>query len=416
MQRRHFLRHLVASGTVVYSARTGAGNDNDSQDLEQKLRAVLAEPVLDLTCVHDPVRVASIELLRHERTFLLRTRSSEGLEVITVPNPERMADFYPVLLRRVIPVFLGKDARRLEELLWEVYRAQSNYKLQGMALWPSVAAVEMGLLELMGRAADRPVADFFGGRRRSTIDVYVASGNRGNRPEEELEYLQKLVAESGARALKFRVGGRMSRNADSLPGRSETLIRTARELFGDTMTLYVDSNSSYDVREAVRIGRLLEEYRYGFFEEPCEFDDLWSTKQVADTLQIPIAGGEQEFSMHRWRWTIANRAVDIVQPDIHYGGGMIRATQVARMAAVAGLPVVPHMSGGGLGYLDVVYFASFTANIGPFMEFKGNTTVPVWAPDSSLRCEHGSVRCPGGPGFGIQIDPDFVRKAVPVTL
>jgi L-alanine-DL-glutamate epimerase-like enolase superfamily enzyme len=182
------------------------------------------------------------------------------------------------------------------------------------------------------------------------------------------------------------------------------------------MTLYVDANSSYDVPEAVRVGRLLEAYNYAFFEEPCEFDDLWSTKQVADQLHIPIAGGEQEFSLHRWRWTIAHRGVDIVQPDIHYGGGLIRATQVARMAAEAGMTVVPHMSGGGLGYLDVVHFASFTPNIGSFMEFKGNAQIPVSSPTSSLKCENGIVRCPVGPGFGIEIDPDFVRRAQVVVL
>ena len=113
---------------------------------------------------------------------------------------------------------------------------------------------------------------------------------------------------------------------------------------------------------------------------------------------------------------IGMRAVDIVQPDLHYGGGYIRATKVARMAAAAGMTVVPHMSGGGLGYLDVVHFASFTPNIGPFMEFKGNAELPVACETSSLRCEEGRVRCPSGHGFGVEIDPAFVRAAKPVTL
>ena len=203
----------------------------------------------------------------------------------------------------------------------------------------------------------------------------------------------------------------MNRNVDSLPGRTEALIPLVRKTFGDEMTLYADANSSYDVPDAIRIGRIMEEHGYGFYEEPCEFDDLWDTKEVADALTIPVAGGEQEFSMHRWQWAIENRGLDIVQPDLHYGGGFIRATQVARMAAAAGMTVVPHMSGGGLGYLDVVHFASFTPNIGPFMEFKGNTDLPVDCPTSSLKCENGIVRCPTGPGFGVTIDPDFVKRA-----
>jgi L-alanine-DL-glutamate epimerase-like enolase superfamily enzyme len=380
------------------------------------LDRILDAPVLQLNSLKQPVTVASVELLRNGRNFLIRTRSTDGVEAVTVPNPARMADLYPVFLKSVMPVFLKKDARQLEALLWEVYRHNSNYKLQGLALWTNVAAMEMALLELLGQTAQRPVADFFGGAKRRDIAVYYASGNRGNKPEAEVDYLRKLVADSGARAIKFRLGGRMNRNADSLPGRTEALIPLVRKAFGDDMTLYADANSSYDAREGIRIGRLMEEHRYAFYEEPCPFDWLWETKEVADALTIPVAGGEQEFSLRRWQWAIEQRGLDIVQPDLHYGGGFIRATQVARMAAAAGMTVVPHMSGGGLGYLDVVQFASFTPNIGPFMEFKGNTNLPVECSTSSLKCEKGVVRCPSGPGFGVRVDPDYVKKAQAVSV
>jgi L-alanine-DL-glutamate epimerase-like enolase superfamily enzyme len=375
------------------------------------LDRILAAPVLKTDFLKEPVIVASVELLRNGKNYLLRTRSTGGVEAVTVPNPSRMAETYPIFLKHILPVFLNKDARKLEALLWEVYRHNSNYKLQGIALWAGVAAMEMALLELMAQTAGRPVADFFGGALRRDIPVYYASGKRGNRPEDEVEYLKKLVADSGVKALKFRLGGRMNRNADSLPGRTEALIPLVRKAFGDGMTLYADANSSYDAREAIRIGRLMEAHGYAFYEEPCEFDDLWSTKEVADALTIPVALGEQEFSLHRWKWMIANRGMDVVQPDLHYGGGFLRATQVARMAAAAGMEVVPHMSGGGLGYLEVVHFASFTPNIGKFMEFKGNTDLPIACATSSLKCKNGQVRCPTGIGFGVTIDGAFVKRA-----
>src|SRR3569833_224862 len=131
---------------------------------------------------------------------------------------------------------------------------------------------------------------------------------------------------------------------------------------------------------------------------------------------MPVAGVEQEYSQRRFQWAIEERGLDIVQPDLHYGGGLIRATRVARMAASRGMQVVPHMSGGGLGYLDVVHFASFTPNAGPFMEFKGNTDLPIECPTNSLQCENGTVRCPTGPGFGVTIDPAFVDRAERVTI
>ena len=116
------------------------------------------------------------------------------------------------------------------------------------------------------------------GTLRRDVPVYYASGNRGNTPEAEVAYLQKLVGDSGTKAIKFRLGGRMNRNEDSLPGRTEALIPLVRKTFGDALTLYADANSSYDAAEGIRIGRIMQDYGYGFYEEPCEFDDLWSTK------------------------------------------------------------------------------------------------------------------------------------------
>lgn len=409
--RRHLLTSTAAAAASLAHGATGPPKRVTAADLDR----VLQQPVLKLGAVKKPVKVSSIELLRTGATFLVRARSADGAEAITVPNPAKLAQVYPVFLKDVAPVFVGKDARDLEKLLWDAYRHGSNYKMQGIALWACVAAVEMALLELLGQVAARPVADFFGGARKRDIAVYFASGNRGNKPEAEIEHLRKLVAGSGVKALKFRLGGRMSRNADSLPKRTEALIPLARKTFGKDFTLYADANSSYDAAHAIPIGKLMEEHGYGFYEEPCEFDDLWATKEVADALKMPVAGGEQEFSLHRWKWMIANRGVDIVQPDLHYGGGFIRATQVARMAAAAGMSVVPHMSGGGLGYLDVIHFASFTPNVGPYMEFKGNAALPVSCETSTLRCEKGRVRCPAGVGWGVTIDADFVKRAKAVA-
>lgn len=420
LSRRRFLQ-TTALGTGVSLAHLAQGQEKSvasrsPQELHAELNKILDTPVLNVGLIKDPVKIESIELLRDGRQYLLRTRSASGLEVISVPHQAKIASLYPILLGNVVPVFIGRDARDLETLLWDVYRHNDNYKMQGLAFWVAVAAVEMGVLELLSHAAKRPIADLFGGVRKRDIGVYFASGTRGNKPEEEIVALQKMVADTGAKALKFRLGGRMSRNADSLPGRSEALIKLARKTFGSDMTLYADSNSSYDASEGIRIGRIMEEYQYGFYEEPCEFDDLWGTKAVADALTIPVAGGEQEYSMHRWKWAIANRGVDIVQPDLHYGGGFIRAVKVAKMAAHVGMQCVPHMSGGGLGYVEVVHFASFVPNCGPFMEFKGSTQIPVECDSSTLKVEKGLVQCPTGVGFGVTIDPSFVKKTKPVTL
>ena len=269
-----------------------------------------------------PVKIASMELLRNGRNFMVRVRTPDGAEGIGVPNAMHLVHTYPIFVNRVAPFFVGKDARQFEALLWELYRHGDNYKYQGLALWVCVAAAEFAVLDLLGKLAGKSVGDLIGGVKRREIAVYRASGTRGNTPEEEIADLKRLVAETGAKALKFRLGGRMSKNEDSLPGRTEKLIPLVREAFGKEMTLYADSNSSYDVPKAIEVGRLLEEYDYAFYEEPCRFDHFEDTKAVADALRIPVAVGEQEFSEYGFRWMIANRGVDIVQPDLHYHGGL----------------------------------------------------------------------------------------------
>ena len=402
MNRRSFARCAIAGscGSLFSSALP-------------KVQAIQpANRVLKgLSDFDEPVLIRSIDLLKNGREYLVRVRSVDGREAITIPNSSRLRIAYPIFLQRVAPFFVGKDARDIESLVDQVYRQQSNYKLQGLLFWVCVAAVEMAILDLLGQASKKSIGEMFGGVVRNEVDVYRASGNRGNTPQAEIAYLEKLISETGAEAIKFRLGGRMSNNRDSLPGRTETLIPLVRKTFGDKLSLYADSNSSYDVENAIRIGRLMEAHDYAFFEEPCPFDHLWETKRVADELNIPVAGGEQEFSMRRFAWMIRNRAVDIVQPDLHYFGGFIRCTRVARMAREAGMDCTIHMSGSGLGYVNVLHFASYTPNCGKHQEFKGESRIPMQCDSSDLICRKGQIRVPTGPGFGVRIDPDFVKKS-----
>jgi L-alanine-DL-glutamate epimerase-like enolase superfamily enzyme len=418
--RREFVQTSFRASLGAGAVAIDAGRPPPAEQSHRTpgdLDRIAAEPVLRSDCLKAPLKIASLELLRFEKTLLVRARSSDGAESVTVPNVSRLLEVYPLLLQRVMPSFVGKDARQLESLLWEVYRSDSNYKFQGLAFWVCVAAVEMALLDLIGQVSGKPIGELLAGEViRRDIAVYRASGKRGNRPEEEIEYLKQLVEETGSKAIKFRLGGRMNRNADSLPGRTETLIPLVRKTFGDKMTLYADANSSYDLPHALRIARLLEDNKYNLFEEPCPFDDLWATKQVADAVTIPVGLGEQESSLRRFQWAIENRVMDVVQPDLHYFGGYIRSTKVARMAAAAGLPCTLHLSESGFGYLNLLHFVSYVPNSGPFQEFKGETSIPFVCETSTLACKNGVVRCPSGPGFGIEIPADYVRKFKRVEL
>ena len=406
--RRDFIRlgTMAAGLAVVPSAHASA----DSR-FESPVEAALKAPVLKRHLWTSPVQIASIELLKGAGDFLVRVRSKEGAEGLAVGHPDVLETTWPILTRRVAPFFIGKDARDLDALIDGVYLASSNYKWQGLAFWVPVASVEAAVLDLLGRTAGKPLGELFGEVIRRDIAVYRASGNRGNTPAEEIAYLQRLVDETGARAIKFRLGARM-RYDDESTGRDLALIPLTRKTFGEGMTIYADANGSYDVPTSLRIGNVMQEHRLAFLEEPVPFDYYDETKGIADALPIPVAGGEQESSLRRFRWMIEHKGVDVVQPDLLYFGGFIRSIRVARMAAAAGIPCTPHMSGGGLGFLYVAHFASCVPNAGPFQEYKGgNDTLPVTSETSPLLSRDGVLRVPSGPGLGVTIEPAYVRRA-----
>ena len=380
----------------------------DDVDIEALDEAADAA-VLDLQGLDAPVLIESIQLLKIECAYFVRVRSADGVEGLAFTNG-RAHHLYPILNELIIPYFIDKDARDLEQLLFGVYRHRSNYKLLGQALWCPVAWVEFAILDMLGRVTGRSVADLMGGAVRERVPFYVASGRRESTAQEEVEYLQQLVDETGAKAVKFRVGGRMSRNEDATPGRTKALIALARKALGDDIDLHADANSSYDPPMAIEVGRMLQDVGAVYFEEPCPFDHLEDTKRVADALVMPVSGGEQEASLRRFRWMIAHRGVDIVQPDLHYYGGLIRSTRVARMAAVMGMPTTVHIS-GGFGFVYMLHFASFTSDIGRYQEYKrGIERYQSWF-EPAIEIGDGLMSVPTGPGNGIADIAAIVAKA-----
>ena len=384
-----------------------------------KLDEILRQPVLKRELFASPVIIEKLELLRHKNSFLCRVRSRDGAEGISVAHSGIRA-LYPIFLLHLKPFFLGKDARDLDLLLEKVFVYQFNFRFNGMAIGIPLATIEFAILDMLGRIAGKSIGQLIGDIHHTDIAVYQATEYREKSVEESLDLIKRDVAEYNSRALKIKVGGLMFMTTDIRAvgprGRTEKIIPLVRKTFGDEMALYADANGFYSVEEAVRVGRLLQEYKYGFFEEPVMFDWREETRQVSDALSLPIALGEQEYSLHGFRWLIANDAVRIVQPDNYYFGGMIRSLRAARMAAALGKTCTPHMSGGDLGFLYMMHFVSVLPNATPYHEFKGlKTGVRFNCSTSPLKVVDGKIKVPTGAGLGVDIDPAFVGRHQEVT-
>lgn len=426
--RRKFLSTAgiagLGSSLISISSRgaesASSTRPRDAQARQAKLIEVLHQPVLKRELFKAPVIIQSIELLRWENSYLCRVRSADGAEGISVAH-SGMRTLYPIFLQNLQPFFVGKDARELDLILEKVYIYGFNFRYNGISLGLPLATIEFAILDMLGRMAGQSLGQLIGEIHHPEVAVYVATEWRERPLEETVDRIKQAVAEYDAKALKIKVGYLMFMTTDMRAkgpvGKTERLIPLLRETFGKDMALYADANSYYEVDEAIRVGKLLEENRYAYFEEPVMYDDFEAIKKVADALTIPIANGEQDQSFVNFRWLIANDGIEIVQPDSYYFGGLIRSVKVGRMAAAFGKSIVPHMSGGGLGFLYNIHLVSVLPNAGAHHEFKGlGTQVRFECKTSPLKVVGGKIKVPTGAGSGVEIDPDFIKRHKPVTV
>ncbi len=398
MHRRKFLQSLTAAAVLP------------SEILDYK------KPVFNLHKFSStPVKIESIDLLQAHNRYFLRTRSTDGAEGLI--QTKDVADYIPILAHRVRKHFLGKDARDLEHLIDEVYATNSNYKLAGQEFWCPVAYVEQSLLDLMGKSWKKPVGELMGGVLRKEIPVYLSGSGRDTTAEEEVEVYVREQARTGAKAVKFKIGGRMSDNFDATPGRTNKLLELAQKKLAGKVTLMADANGSYDAKNAIELGKRLQEMKYLWFEEPCPWEELSETKRVTDALEMKIAFGEQNSSLWQFQYMIDNQVIDIVQPDLNYNGGFVRAAKVARMARKVNMWICPHDTQTGAATVNILQFAATTPNIGPFMEYvsrKEPKKESWYTPNFDIK--DGVLPVPTGPGMGLEFDPDFVKSATVVNL
>jgi len=425
--RRQFLTSAVTGGMAAaglpFVSSCTSGNKKSFSDDElaarfKKLDQVLQQPILKKNLFSSPVIIQSLELLRYNNSYLCIVRSQDGAEGISVAHPD-MPVFVPIFQRRLRSFFIGQDARELDLMLETVIRYNLNFRLNGMAIGLPLATIEFAILDMLGKIANKPVAQLIGEIHNPEVGLYMATEFRELPLEDHFARIKDEVARYDVDALKIKVGFMWGGNRDihykGIPGKSEKLIPMVREHYGSKMALYADANGYYSADEAIRIGRILEENKYAYFEEPVMFYHFEDIKKVTDELTIPIANGEQDHCFYNFRWLLAHDGLDIVQPDTYYFGGFIRSMRVALMAHAFGKNCVPHMSGGGLGFLYNNIFVSAIPNADPHHEFKSlNTNVVYECPTAPPKVENGKMKAPTGPGMGVIFDPEFVAKHQPV--
>jgi len=359
------------------------------------------------------MKIASLETFSTEYVGFVRVRTDEGAEGWGQMSTYNADITTQVFHRQIAPWALGADALDIDALVDLI--PEREHKFPGSYLRRALAGLDTALWDLRGRLEGKPVCALLGGTPRP-LRVYASSMRRDITPEDEAARFVRLRDEFGYDAFKFRVGRECGHDVDEWPGRTEAIVPAIRRALGDGVALLVDANSGFSPGRAIEVGRLLESHGVCHFEEPCPYWELEQTKQVADALDLDVTGGEQDCDIAVWRRIVDMRAVDVVQPDVCYLGGLTRTLRVAAMAGAAGLPCTPHSANLSMVTLFTMHLLGAIATAGPYLEFsiEGPDYYP-WQEglfrNSPYAIKDGMVTIPDAPGWGADINPDWLAAA-----
>jgi L-alanine-DL-glutamate epimerase-like enolase superfamily enzyme len=295
--------------------------------------------------------------------------------------------------------------RLWERLYWLLSpRGQTGYASH------AIAAVDVALWDLKGKALKQPVWRLLGGAR-GKVPVYTTFGF-GTYGRDELAAAAKWWVGRGHKRLKMVVGHHGLQRRDEPRPLEEVIVedarrvRAVRDAVGMDVDLHVDANCSLDSFHAERLARAMEPMGISFFEEPVKENDIPSLLALKKATSIPLAAGQNEGLAWRFRDLIASRAVDIIQPNVVIGGGYTQCARIAGMASAFNLPLA---NGGAWAHHNMHLHAGL-AN-GGLVEYHYAAVKVCEAIYGPLPTpEAGWLTLPEAPGLGFSPNAALVKE------
>lgn len=255
----------------------------------------------------------------------------EGLGYIT--NPGYGIDaIHSVIVNELEPLLIGENPLFAEKLWQKMWQRTHYYGRKGIAIL-AMAAIDIALWDIIGKRANKPLYELLGPFSHS-VSVYASGGWMAYTVKELVKEMAGY-AEQGYTRVKMKIG-HQDYKIDL------NRIKAVREALGDKVTIMVDANQFWKPKEAVEIGQRLGEYNIDWFEEPVAADDVKGNAYVRKSLNLKLATGENEYTIHGFKDLIQSEAVDVVQPDLFRVGGISQWKKVANISEAWNLLVSSH--------------------------------------------------------------------------
>ena len=334
-------------------------------------------------------------------TAFVKLTTDEGLigwgEALAPVAPETVGVIVEQLLA---PVLVGRDpldGNVLWNVMYDLMRERGYY---GGFMLDAISACDTALWDLRGKILSQPVYQLLGGAYRDTVPCYVSGLPRPS--AEERVALALSFVDKGYSAFKLAAGHGVKEDARS--------VKALRDALGDGATLLLDAHWVYDLDDAVRLGKRLEELDAGFFEAPINPEDIESHAQLASAIAIPVAIGETERSRYQFRPWLTQKAADILQPDVGRAG-ISEVAKIATMAEAFNVKMAPHLSVGlGICIAATIHVAAAIPNL-YMLEYQPPVfEIANLLLKAPLTCEAGHYAIPRGAGLGVELDESRLRE------
>jgi L-alanine-DL-glutamate epimerase-like enolase superfamily enzyme len=311
------------------------------------------------------------------------------------------------------PQLIGKDARNISRIWEHIYNGtRDHYALSRGRKFPilgrrgltisAMSGIDTALWDIKGKALGAPVVELLGGSCRDKMPAYASGGwaKVDAIGEQLLGYTSK-----GFSGVKMRVG-----IMDQTVAKSIKRVKAAREALPDHIKLMTDAHGTFSVPEAKQFTKGVEDCNLYWFEEPISPDNKVGTSEVRANTFIPIAAGESEYTAFDVRDLIAERALDVLQPDCAIIGGITEAMRVSQLAHTYQLELAPHCWGSAFSFMAglSVAFASPSANVIEF-SLGGNPMMYDLVEENITVDKEGMLIAPEKPGLGLTPNWDFVK-------
>jgi muconate cycloisomerase len=293
------------------------------------------------------------------------------------------------------PLLIGADPLKIATLMRQIEKTLVGHS-------EGKAAVEMALYDIAGKQLGLPVAQLLGGYYRSQVPLSVSIANP--QFEEDLDFAKRLVGE-GVNIFKVKTG--FSSHREDL-ARLERL----RSELPAAVDLRVDYNQGLDPWDAIRQLRDIESFRPTFIEQPVKREQRAAMAAISRALDTPIMADESVFTPAEAVEMVRGQIADLVSIKIMKSGGITRAREIASIAEAAGITAYGGtMFEGGLAIAAGLHMVAATPNIALGAEFYTSTWVlGVEILRQPIVIEAGQTRVPSGPGLGVDIDEDCVKR------